>query len=218
MLPLPLTLGVVYTIRNRHTALTYVIFTARNEVGARLCFYRCVWFCSQGGGVPDQVPPPRTRYTPLDQVHPPGPGTPPRTRYTSPGPGTPPRDQVHPPGPGTSPWDQVHPPDQVPPQTRYTLPDQVHPPDQVHLPPDQVHLPPDQVHPTDQGDTVYARAVRILLECILVSYLILPCDVSNSLKRKVQSLSEKVCDVKLGGLNYFSHLPARGFSKLPRLA
>ena len=25
------------------------IITARNEVGARLCFYRCVWFCSRGG-------------------------------------------------------------------------------------------------------------------------------------------------------------------------
>ena len=63
------------------------VITARNEVGARLCFYRCVWFCSQGAGVPDQVPPP------------PGPGTPPRTRYTPPGPGTPPPpDQVHPPG------------------------------------------------------------------------------------------------------------------------
>ena len=24
------------------------IITARNEVGARLCFYTCVWFCSQG--------------------------------------------------------------------------------------------------------------------------------------------------------------------------
>ena len=26
--------------------------TARNEVGARLCFYMCVWFCSQGGVIP----------------------------------------------------------------------------------------------------------------------------------------------------------------------
>ena len=26
--------------------------TARNEVGARLCFYTCLWFCSQGGGIP----------------------------------------------------------------------------------------------------------------------------------------------------------------------
>ena len=24
--------------------------TARNEVAARLCFHRCLWFCSQGGG------------------------------------------------------------------------------------------------------------------------------------------------------------------------
>ena len=31
---------------------TPVIFTARNEVGARLCFYTCVWFCSQGGAIP----------------------------------------------------------------------------------------------------------------------------------------------------------------------
>ena len=143
--------------------------TARNEVGARVCFYRCVWFCSQGG-VPDQVhpsrpgTPPGTRYTPQtrsggytpknrytpgtrytpNQVHPPRPGT-------APGPGTPP-DQVHPPGPGT------------PPGTRYTPWDQVHP--CPGIPPDQVHPP---VHPPrDQGDTVYARAVRILLECILV--------------------------------------------------
>ena len=25
------------------------VFTARNEVGARLCFYTCLWFCTQGG-------------------------------------------------------------------------------------------------------------------------------------------------------------------------
>ena len=87
---------------------------------------------------PNQVPPPR------DQLHPP-----PRSRYT-------PRDQVHPP----TPWDQVHPPRTrypprpgTPPRTRYTPPGPGTPPDQVHPPP---------------GDTVYARAVRILLECILV--------------------------------------------------
>ena len=49
-----------------------------------------------------------------------------------------------PPGPGTPPWDQVHPLDQAPPQTT--------------TPPAQSML----------GDTVNARAVRILLECILV--------------------------------------------------
>ena len=31
--------------------MNYYIFTARNEVGARLCFHRRVWFCSQRGGV-----------------------------------------------------------------------------------------------------------------------------------------------------------------------
>ena len=37
------------------------IFTASNEVGARLCFHRHVWFCSQGGGsasVHGGIPPP----------------------------------------------------------------------------------------------------------------------------------------------------------------
>ena len=68
------------------------------------------------------------------------------TRYP-PGLGTT-ADQVHlPPGPGT------------PPQTRYT-PGTRYPPDQVH-PPAQSML----------GDTVNARAVRILLECILVVYV-----------------------------------------------
>ena len=150
-----------------------VIFTARNEVGARLCFYRCVWFCSQGGSTwpgtplgPGTPPWDQVHTHPRDQVHPPGPGTtsldqvhPPGTRYTPF-----PRDQVHPLPPGTryTPWDQVHPPwDQVPPQdqvhtpgTRYTPRDQVHPPrtrytppkDQVH-PPGQVQPPLDQVHP-----------------------------------------------------------------------
>ena len=83
-----------------------------------------------------------TRYTPGDQVHPPG------TRC-------PPRDQVHPPGPGT------------PPLGPGTPPDQVHP-----FPQDQVH-PPGPGPPTrDQGDTVYARTVHILLECNLVSKMI----------------------------------------------
>ena len=110
-----------------------------------------------GGGVPDQVhPSPGTRYTP-------GPGTPPGKPPLGPGtprqPGTPPST----PGPDTPPLDQVHPPDQVhplgpgTPPTRYTPQDQVHPPTR--------YTPP----PRDQGDTVYARAVRILLECNLVS-------------------------------------------------
>ena len=55
-----------------------------------------------------------------------------------------PQDQVHPPEPGTPPWDQVHTP-----RTKDTPPGPGTP-------------------PRDQGDTVYARAVHILLECILV--------------------------------------------------
>ena len=35
-----------------HVMDTSHLITARNEVGARLCFYTCVWFCSQGGAIP----------------------------------------------------------------------------------------------------------------------------------------------------------------------
>ena len=55
--------------------------------------YRLQWNCegyvftpvchsAPGGGIPGQVPLPRTRYTPQDQVQPPGPGAPPGTSYT----------------------------------------------------------------------------------------------------------------------------------------
>ena len=83
------------------------------------------------GGVPGQVPPsgtrytpPVTRYTPRDQVHPPGPGTP--------------LDQVHPSGPGT-PQDQVHPS----PRTMYTPPQTRYPPG-----PGRYGQPPGGTHPT----------------------------------------------------------------------
>ena len=33
-----------------HSVVSFI--TARNEVGARLCFYMCLWFCSQGGQYP----------------------------------------------------------------------------------------------------------------------------------------------------------------------
>ena len=98
--------------------------------------------CTPLGRYPWQVHPPGG-YTPQDQVHPPGPGTPPRTRYT-------PWHQVHPLA-GT-PQDQVNPPGRYTPRTstpppgRYTLPRQCM-----------------------MGDTGNKRAVRILLECILVS-------------------------------------------------
>ena len=109
------------------------------------------------GGVPDQVHPP-TRSPPgpgtlpLDQVHSPD-QVHPRTRYTPP-------DQVHPPGPGAPPRYTLLGPG-TPPRTRYTPRDQVHPP-RPGTPPATRYPPPDQ------GHTVYARAVRILLECNLV--------------------------------------------------
>ena len=81
-------------------------------------------------------------------------GTHPGTRYTfPPGPGTPPLV-----GPGT------------PPGTRYIPQDQVHSLDQVHPP--TRYIPQEQVHPPEQymlGDTGNKQAVRILLECILVT-------------------------------------------------
>ena len=93
--------------------------------------------------VPPEQTPPGTRYTPWSR-HPPGTRYSPRSRNPPnqvhpPGPGTPPRPGT-PPGPGTSPW------------TRYTPLDQVHTPDQSML-----------------GDTVNVWAVRILLECNLVT-------------------------------------------------
>ena len=116
-----------------------VIFTARKRSLGQGNIFAPVCHSVYRGGVPD------TTQSPRDQVHPPlGPGTPPR-------PGTLPPDQVHahaPPGPGTPPWDQVHPPG---PGT--------HSPGPGTPPPVQSML----------WDTVNMRAVRILLECNLVS-------------------------------------------------
>ena len=62
----------------RFTWIKINIFTARNEVGARLCFHTCLWFCSRGEGLPQCMlgytpPPPGTRGT----HHPPTRGRPP---------------------------------------------------------------------------------------------------------------------------------------------
>ena len=123
------------------------IITARNEVGARLCFYRRSAILSHRGAVhdqvhppstpPDQVPPryqvhPQTRYTPLGPGTPPRPGTPPQTRYPR-GPGTPPGTRYTPLGPGTALRDQVHPW-----RTKY-------------IPPGPGTPPGDQVHPLGPG-------------------------------------------------------------------
>ena len=146
--------------------------------------------CPQGG-VPGQVHPPG-RYTP-GQVHPQA-GTPPG-RYTpwtgTPQAGTPPR-QVHPLAgtpPGRYTPRQVHPWAGTPSLGRHTPPGRYtlgrYTPRQVHTPPGR-YTPPGLLHclgrytPTPQagtpplreqcmlGDTDNKRAVRILLECILV--------------------------------------------------
>ena len=58
---------------------------AATKLWPRLCFYTCVWFCSQGGSPGRENP--RQGGTPRE-------GEPPRTRQTPPRPGRPPRDQA----------------------------------------------------------------------------------------------------------------------------
>ena len=84
------------------------LLPAATKLWPRLCFYTCVWFCSQGGLQAGRTPPIRE--------NPPGTGRPPRPGRT-PRPG-------RPPGPGRTPPDQGEPP-----RTRQTLPpDQADPP------------------------------------------------------------------------------------------
>ena len=121
---------------------SFLFITARKPSLWRLCFY--TWL-SVHGGVPGQVPP-RTRYTPL------GSGTPPRTRYI-------PRTKYI---PGTS----YHPPGRYTPWTRYTPPGT-----RYALPGRYTWSLTTRYTPLEQfmlGDTSNKRAVRILLECILV--------------------------------------------------
>ena len=124
------------------------IITVHNEVGKVMFSHVCV--CPQGGStwVPGQVA------TQGPGTSPQGPGTP-RTRYT-PGTRYTPQDQIHPqtrytPRPGTPP-DQVQPPDQVPLGTRYT--------------PRTRYIPRPDAPPRRW---LLLRAVRILLQCILVT-------------------------------------------------
>ena len=86
---------------------------------------------------------------------------------------------------GGSPLGRTPPPDQAdPPPTRQTPPDQADPPSGAHTPPpsDQADTPlgpgrppPDQADPPGSRlqHTVNEGPVRILLECILVSYKII---------------------------------------------
>ena len=133
---------------------------AATKLWPRLCFYSCLWFCPQWGGVClsacwDTTPPgadtPRSRH-PLEQT-PPGACTP-RSRHppeqTPPGSRHPPRSRhlsqgADPPGADTHPCKQTppgsrHPREQTP-QSRHT-PGSRHPP-----PPEQTPHTPWSRHP-----------------------------------------------------------------------
>ena len=56
----PLNLGKRVVGLRLKDLLVYTVITARNEVGARLCFYTCLWFCSEGGDLPQCM----VRYNP----------------------------------------------------------------------------------------------------------------------------------------------------------
>ena len=149
----------------------------------------CHSFCSQGGYLTRQVPPrtrqvpPGTRQVPLPRPDPPW------TRQVPPPDQTPPQPRQVPPESRHPPWtrqvplrDQAGtPPHQTPPWTRQVPPrEQTPPPDQTPPGPD---TPPGSRHPPEPDtpplgssrvrNTVNARPVRILLECILVEIIIL---------------------------------------------
>ena len=132
-----------------------------NEVWGKVIFSEaCVILSTGGVGVrawPGTTPPPRSR-------HPQGLHTP---QTTYPRDCIPPRDYVPP--------QTTYPQDYIPPQTMYPL-DYV-PPLGLCMPPGtmyapRLHTPGDYVPPgtTSPPWTVYVRVVRILLECILVSW------------------------------------------------
>ena len=89
------------------TVVYISVITARNEVGARLCFYMCLWFCSQAGG--EGVCP-----SACWDTHPPE-QTPPRSRHPPLGADTPWPGSRHPPAAGT-PWEQTPPGADIPPE------------------------------------------------------------------------------------------------------
>ena len=118
-------LDVLFFSRAASKGWSDVSLPAATKLWPRLCFYRCLWFCPQGGGSPenpplDQADPPRTKENPpsprtkenpprtKENPPPPGPGrTPPGPRRTPP-----PRTKENPP-PG---------PRRTPPRTRQTPP------------------------------------------------------------------------------------------------
>ena len=142
-----------------HKSRILTIITARKRSLGQGNKFTSVCLSTGGGGVPDQVHPPEEQ-TPPPGADTPWEQTPPQHRHP-PGPGTPPRadtpNQVHPPPPGA---DTPPGPGTPPPPGADT-----HPPPRADTHTPQADTPPLQ---SMLGDTVNARAVRILLECNLV--------------------------------------------------
>ena len=135
--------------------MTNIFTTHKQSLGQGYIFAPVCHSVHRGeypGRYPDQVPP-RTR-CPKDQVYtqyqvPPG------TRYTSP------EDQVHP-------QDQIPPWGQVPPRNHvYLLGTGIHPSGTRYIPGTRYPFP-TRWEQCMLGDTGNKRAVRTLLECILV--------------------------------------------------
>ena len=162
-------------------AINFVLesfITAHNEVGARLCFHRCVWFCSQGG----------VCLSACWDKHPLGADTP--RADTPPGADTP---EQTPRGADTPRADT---PRADTPRSRHPMgadtPQQQTPPE---ADPPREETPPGSRHPLEQtpplqsmlGDTVNAQVVRILLECNLVLIMIaLPLSIQLSWMSQIE--------------------------------
>ena len=76
--------------------LPHPFLPAATKLWPRLCFYTCLWFCTQGGGL-QRTPPEPGRH------HPPGPRRTPPSRENPPGPRRTPPDQADPPQQGDPP-------------------------------------------------------------------------------------------------------------------
>ena len=116
---------------------------AATKLWPRLCFYTCLWFCSQGGSLENPL----------------------GTKENPPGPGRPPQDQGEPPQIRQGEPPQIK---ETPPRTKENPPQ-----DQADTPPDQGEPPPGPGKPPlgrRLQHTVNKRPVRILLECILVQW------------------------------------------------
>ena len=137
-----------FTLQYEKLSQSFITARKRSLGQGNIFIGMCQEFCSQGGrGVVYPSMPCRS-HAPPDYV-------PPWTTY--------PPDYV-------PPWDYIPPPEYVPPRLRTpqtTSPRDYVPPGTMY-PPD--YVPPDYVPPGLRTPpwTVYVRAVRILLECILV--------------------------------------------------